>query len=225
VKRERYHHGDLRLALVGEALKLVEERGVAGLTLREVARRAGVSEAAPYRHFASKDALVAAVAEDGFQSMLARVRRALAGASADPAERLEAVGAAYVRFAVERPAHFRVMFGRDVAESHGFKGLWDAGQANFEALLHEIAAAQKAGLVAGRDRRPAARALWSALHGLAFLLVDGLLARQGLGPRGRNGVEALARQVTRALLEGLRVPKPQRGPRGARAGDVRSSRR
>ncbi len=203
-KRASYHHGDLRRALIDEALRLVSEKGVAGLTLREVARRAGVSEAAPYRHFASKEALVAAVAEEGFVAMVGRVRRALGRAPADPGARLEALGAAYVGFAVADPARFRVMFGRDVALSHGFTSLWQAAQAGFETLLHEIAAAQQTGLVAGRDPRPPARAAWSALHGLAVLLVDGLLARQGLGPTRARGVDRLARDVTRVVLAGLR---------------------
>jgi len=200
-RKRAYHHGDLRRALLDQALALAVERGPAALTLREAARRAGVTEAAPYRHFRSKEALVAALAEEGFGALLQRVRRALARAPVRPAARLSAMGVAYLRFALERPAHFRVMFGRDVARSHGFRGVGDLAQACFAELMGEIARAQRSGDVAGRDPRPPALALWSALHGLASLQADGLLERQGLA-RGR-GADALARGVVSSLWNGL----------------------
>jgi AcrR family transcriptional regulator len=202
VKRA-YHHGDLRRALLDEALRLVEELGPAALTLREAARRAGVTEAAPYRHFRSKDALVAALAAEGFAELLARVRRALARAGAAPAGRFAALGTAYVRFARDRPAHFRVMFGREVASSHGFAEVRDLAQACFADLMGEVAQAQRARAVRGRDPRPPALALWSALHGLASLQVDGLLARQGLAARGAREADAQARGVVASLWSGL----------------------
>jgi AcrR family transcriptional regulator len=204
-RKRSYHHGDLRRALLDEALALAAERGPAALTLREAARRAGVTEAAPYRHFASKEALVAALAEEGFAALLQRVRRALARAPGKASARLTALGVAYLRFALDRPAHFRVMFGRDLATSHGFRGVGDLAQACFGELIGEVARAQRAGEVAGRDPRPAALALWSALHGLASLQADGLLERQGLA-RGR-GADALARGVVASLWTGLARPE------------------
>jgi AcrR family transcriptional regulator len=202
-KRARYHHGDLRRSLIAEALGLVAEQGVAALSLREVARRAGVSQAAPYRHFANKDALVAAVAEEGYRATHRAIRRALATAPSTTVERLQAIGAAYIRYAVDHPAQFRVMFGQEVAATHGFASCWEAAQANFDELIAEIRAGQAAGSLVGEQPEAAARAVWSALHGLASLLVDGLLARQGLGPDRRHGATALARQVLQAVLEGL----------------------
>jgi AcrR family transcriptional regulator len=200
-RKRAYHHGDLRRALLDQALALAAERGPAALTLREAARRAGVTEAAPYRHFRSKEALVAALAEEGFAALLARVRRALARAPDQAAARLSALGVAYLRFALERPAHFRVMFGRDLARSHGFRTVGELAQSCFGELMREVSRAQAAGAVAGRDPRPAALALWSALHGLASLQADGLLERQGLA-RGR-GADALARGVVSSLWTGL----------------------
>ena len=200
-RKRAYHHGDLRRALLDEALALAAERGPSALNLREAARRAGVTEAAPYRHFRSKEALVAALAEEGFAALLERVRAALRRAPAAPAARLSALGVAYLRFALERPAHFRVMFGRDLARSHGFRGLGQLAQACFAELMGEVSRAQRSGRIAGRDPRPAALALWSALHGLASLQADGLLERQGLA-RGR-GADALARGVVASLWSGL----------------------
>jgi AcrR family transcriptional regulator len=201
--KRAYHHGDLRRDLLDQALALVEEKGPAALTLREAARRAGVTEAAPYRHFRSKDALVAALAAEGFQALFERTERALARAGPSPRARLGALGAAYVRLARDRPAHFHVMFGREIAGSHGFREVRESAQACFAALLREVTAAQRAGVLRGRDPRPPALALWSALHGLASLLVDGLLARQGLAAPGPRGADALARGVVESLLAGL----------------------
>src|SRR5262245_59835946 len=134
-RKRAYHHGDLRRALLDQALALAEERGAAALTLREAARRARVPEAAPFRHFRSKEALVAALAEEGFGALLERTRRALARAPRTSRARLGALGVAYLRFALERPAHFRVMFGRDVARSHGFRGVGERAQACFAVLM------------------------------------------------------------------------------------------
>ncbi len=200
-RKRAYHHGDLRRALLDEALALAAERGPSALNLREAARRAGVTEAAPYRHFRSKEALVAALAEEGFAALLERVRAALRRAPAAPAARLSALGVAYLRFALERPAHFRVMFGRDLARSHGFRGVGQRAPACVAELMGEVSRAQRSGRIAGRDPRPAALALWSALHGLASLQADGLLERQGLA-RGR-GADALARGVVASLWSGL----------------------
>jgi AcrR family transcriptional regulator len=207
-RKRAYHHGDLRRALLDQALALAAEGGPGALTLREAARRAGVTEAAPYRHFRSKEALVAALAEEGFGALLQRVHRALARAPRRSLARLTALGIAYLRFALDRPAHFRVMFGRDVARSHGFRGVGDLAQACFGELMGEVSRAQRSGEVAGRDPRPAALALWSALHGLASLQSDGLLERQGLA-RGREA-DALARGVVARLWSGLarRKEKP-----------------
>jgi AcrR family transcriptional regulator len=200
-RNRAYHHGDLRRALLDQALALASERGPDALTLREAARRAGVTEAAPYRHFPSKEALVAALAEEGFAVLVERVGRALARAQGRPRARLTALGVAYLKFAAERPAHFRVMFGRDLARSHGFRGVGRLAQACFAQLMGEVSRAQRSGDVAGRDARPPALALWSALHGLASLRADGLLERQGLA-RGR-GPEALARGLVASVWAGL----------------------
>lgn len=201
--KRAYHHGDLRRELLDQALALVEEKGPAALTLREAARRAGVTEAAPYRHFRSKDALVAALAAEGFQALCERTERSLARAGSAPRARLVALGAAYVRCARDRPAHFHLMFGREIASSHGFREVRDSAQACFSALIREVADAQRTGALRGRDPRGPALALWSALHGLASLHVEGLLERQGLAASGPRGAESLARGVVLSLLAGL----------------------
>src|SRR5262249_18397236 len=109
--RGRYHHGDLRRALIAGALALIEAKDVAGPSLREVARRAKVTYAAPYFHFRDKLELLAAVAEQGFGQLLAEVSVALAARpDASPRAKLAAAGTGYLRFAAAHAAHYRVMF-------------------------------------------------------------------------------------------------------------------
>src|SRR3954462_2425760 len=116
--RSRYHHGDLRRALLDEAVRTIQQDGIEALTLREAGRRLGVSRTALYRHFRDKSALLAAVARDGFQRFRQDLVTAWDGAG-PRRERFERMGRAYVSFAAANPSHYRVMFGefRDRCES------------------------------------------------------------------------------------------------------------
>lgn len=192
-----YHHGNLRRALIDAALTLVEREGIDALTLRAAARRAGVSQAAPYRHFADKEALLAAVAEEGFNAMVEAMRRL--GDDADgPLARLRALGLAYVRFAVEHPSHFRVMFSPVLADRSRYPTLDQAADECFALLEDGIAACQGTGDVRAGDVRDLALAAWSSVHGLAALLVDGQLAE-----RSTRSADELADAITRDLFLGL----------------------
>jgi AcrR family transcriptional regulator len=177
--RRRYHHGDLRRALLDSALALVEREGAEALTLRAAARRAGVSQAAPYRHFRDKDALLAAVAEEGFRAMTETMRRAAAPHEGDPLGRLRARGIAYVEFATGHPAHFKVMFGRGAADRSRYPSLLEAAREAFELLVAAIDDCQRAGLVRAGDPGQLALCAWSATHGLSALAVDGQLHDHG----------------------------------------------
>ncbi len=161
-RRVGQHHGDLRRALLDAALELVGEGELSGLTLRAVARRAGVSAGAPYHHFADKTALLAEVAREGFAALGAAQA---ASAHPDPGERLARLSAAYVRFALAHRTHYTVMFLTPPSEvvGPGSEALRAAAMATFEALVGAVAAAHP-GLP-----RPAAlqRALlaWAQAHG------------------------------------------------------------
>jgi len=189
-----YHHGDLPRALLDAALHIVETQGTAALTLRAAARLAGVSQAAPYRHFANKEAILAAVAEDGFRSLMAAMRRA-AGGGDGPLERLRGVGLGYVTFATEHPSHFRVMFGREMADRSAFPALRQIATETFNVVVDAISDCQRSGLVRSEEP-PADLALtaWSSVHGLSALLVNGVLDKP---------VAAVAELVTRDLFLGL----------------------
>lgn len=197
-----YHHGDLRRALIDAALDLISGEGVRALSLREVARRAGVSHAAPYRHFADKEALLAAVAEEGFRALQAAMLDRMQRAGGDPLQRLQASGIGYVLFAVQHAAHFRVMFGTARSEQPPSATLAEAGSAAFAVLTEALEAGQQAGVVRPDPVRDLALTAWSLVHGLAMLLVSGQL--QDRSPSDAE-VERLARMVTENLVRGLAV--------------------
>ncbi|MCF4128910.1 TetR/AcrR family transcriptional regulator [Methylobacterium sp. SyP6R] len=159
-----YHHGDLRRSLIAAARELLRAGGVEAVTLREAARLAGVSHNAPYRHFASREALLAALAAEGFRDL----RRVLdeAGGRAEPAGRLTALGRAYLRFADADRATFRLMFG-GVVEETAHPDLAEASGAAFATLQNVVAEREPSGLA----EREALRA-WALVHGLAHLVAD-----------------------------------------------------
>ena len=193
--RGRYHHGDLPRTLFDAALRIVETQGTGALTLRAVARLAGVSQAAPYRHFANKEAILAAVAEEGFRSLMIAMRQSIEACGDGPVARLRAVGIGYVTFATSHPSHFRVMFGRDMADRSAFPTLRQVASDTLGVVVDAIADCQRAGLV--RSEEPAADlavTAWSTVHGLSALLVDGVLERSAAD---------VAEMVTRDLFLGL----------------------
>ena len=191
---KRYHHGDLPRALLDAALHIVETQGTGALTLRAAARSAGVSQAAPYRHFTNKEAILAAVAEEGFRSLMTAIRQATA-AGDGPLGRLRGVGIGYVTFATSHPSHFRVMFGREMADRSASPTLRQVATDTFNMLVDAMSDCQRAGLV--RSEEPAADlalTAWSGVHGLSALLVDGVLDKP---------VAEVAEMVTLDLFLGL----------------------
>jgi AcrR family transcriptional regulator len=194
-----YHHGDLRRALVDAALAIVKETGAGALSLRDLARKAGVSHAAPYRHFRSREALLVALATEGFVGLGAAMEARAAGLS-DPIARFTAIGVGYVLHAVEHPGHFRVMFSRELHEGIEDPDLAAAAEPTLRVLVETIAAAQAAGLMREGDPRALAIPAWSMVHGLAMLLVDrqlDALFAEELDP------EIQARAVISVTLGGL----------------------
>lgn len=163
-----YHHGDLRNALIGTALKLLETEGVADLSLRRLAREAGVSATAPYAHFADRQAVLAAVAEAGFALLDADLGLAEeAMAEQGPAKQLTALGAAYVGFAIDHPALFRLMFGSTLADLSAVASVQEAGRATYARIDAAVARL--------RPEAAAGTACWSMMHGLAVLVLDNKL--------------------------------------------------
>jgi AcrR family transcriptional regulator len=167
-----YHHGNLRQVLLEEAAEVIRERGVAGLSLRGLARRVGVSHGAPARHFADKGALLTALATDALERFQAALLGGMAEAGDSALDRHRAIGMGYVRFAVESPAYFRLI----TSSRHLFEpdAEFDAAfQRLFETFREATIAAQQEGWGTGRDPDALLIAAWSAAHGVATLWVEG----------------------------------------------------
>jgi AcrR family transcriptional regulator len=170
-QKRSYHHGDLQAALIRTAGKMLEKEGVEALKLREVARRAGVSHNAPYRHFAEREALLAALAAEGF-GMLALAQRAAAASGG-----LRAMGEAYVQFALAHPQRFRLMFGGQISIAKHAR-LREVATKTFEGLSGALAAS----VPEARGAGDSSIAAWALVHGLAQLLLGGRIssvAKQG----------------------------------------------
>ncbi len=193
-----YHHGDLQAALLDEAAAMIAEGGAASVTMRALGRRLGVSRAAAYRHFEDKTALLVAVATAGFGRLRDRLQAVDAGAPRSSVERIRRMGEEYVRFALENPAHYRLMYGREGLGRRDVPELREAGNALFEQLVDVIQAYQDSGKIKRQDPRAQAYVAWSAVHGLASLLIDGQILTAA-------DVDGLIRQTTRTVLDGMRV--------------------
>ncbi|OMC19071.1 TetR/AcrR family transcriptional regulator [Mycobacterium sp. SP-6446] len=202
-EREKpYHHGALNSALVEASIELAREGGPDRVILREAARVAGVSHSAAYRHFADREALLDVVSRHARIELAAEMRRRVARARA-PRQRLRAVGTAYIDFALSEPGLFRTAFTSHPAtapaagQARANAGSPRDGADPFEILSDVLDQCQAAGLLDPRRRSGAEIAVWSAVHGLANLLLDGPL------PKTAAGIEFAQRQVWELIERGL----------------------
>jgi AcrR family transcriptional regulator len=213
-----YHHGHLRAALIEAALQILAEEGLPVLSVRAVARRVGVSEAALYHHFAGKSALVEAVVVDTLHQLRNTLREAMNTPPWTPLDQLKATGVAYVRFAVEQRARFQILYRPELRVlSHppsGAEGVAQgalsalsaierAGMEAYQPLLDAIVACQQVGILVPGDPLPLALTAWATVHGLAQLLVDGVVSAEILPPGTPSNALGLARIVVDQLAEGL----------------------
>jgi AcrR family transcriptional regulator len=191
-RKATYHHGDLRTALLAASRRLVREHGPALFSLREAARLVGVDPAACYRHFRDRDEVLLALAQEGFADLagvFAKLRR-----GSDPSELLLAMSHAYFAFAVARPAEFRLMFGESGVPSTDPRMRLSRVEKGPYQQLHEASAAYLAAAGSAADATELANMLWSVVHGLTRLVVDGALVL------GEDGVSALLEKLTETIL-------------------------
>lgn len=209
-----YHHGNLRTALLEQAERALAGRGADGLSLRELARAVGVSHAAPRRHFADRQALLDALAEDGFERLGRDLRSAVARAGQGFEARLAAAAATYVTFATRHGALLELMFAGKHREGPDGAALRAAAERTFAVMLALIAEGQSAGALRAGDPERVGMVLFATLQGLAALANGGMLPCEE--------VDALVGEAVEQLLSGLR---PRRaGPQRPRARSRSSSR-
>ncbi|APR82364.1 Transcriptional regulator, TetR family protein [Minicystis rosea] len=191
-----------RELLIRAAVAIAEEDGVGAIGLREAARRAGLTHGAPYRHFESRGDLVAAAAHDGFLALFARCVEKQRSAGPDPLLQFQALGVAYLLFALEHPGCFRVMFGAEAARHP--ETVRSAEAAVFSLAVNAIASAQRQGKADAGDPQELAMVAWASVHGIAVLVLDGLAQWVGLDA---SDPERLARRFTARMFDGLRPRK------------------
>jgi AcrR family transcriptional regulator len=206
-----YHHGDLRRAIVNAALEILGETQSLEFSLRELARRAGVSHNAPYKHFVDKRELLAAVSAAGFEMLAKRMASAIAGFGS-PREQLFAMLRAYIAHGVDNPALYSLMFGGYLnGPDRGRPAIELAEAEKAKSLLADVIVAGGLGRAIpenSRNERKIAGAIlacWSLVHGLTLLLADGLV-----GPKKKSA--ALGDRLVQGMLDGLAAELPSLPP-------------
>ena len=209
-EKKPYHHGDLENALIAAAVHLVETRGTGAWSVRELARVAGVSPAAPHYYFRNRHEVAAAVAEEGFLRLGVDLEKTIAETKPDPADKLVSLCLAYVTFAVNNPRLYRAMYAADLYENIEATGASSPPSQRFASLLQIkaevfglfvdlVREAQKAGVLRSGTASDLARVATSLAHGLAHEFID-----EQIG--ARIGRHKHARQVFSLMLTGLKAP-------------------
>jgi AcrR family transcriptional regulator len=195
-----YHHGNLPEALRRAAIDLAQEGKLGSLSLRAVARHAGVSAAAPYRHYASREALLASIAAEGYRMRTAATHAALLPLEGQYLEQFLEAGVQYVVFAHKHPGHYAIMSAPEIADTSCYPQLYEASLESSHILMQSIRNCQAEGLLAQADAHEIAAAAWASVHGLTSLISSGQLATLGFN---LGAPEAIARRVTRILVSNL----------------------
>ena len=211
--KARYHHGELREALIRATRQLVEERGAENFTLADACRVAGVTTAAPYRHFRGKQEILEEIASRGFDELKKRAMAMIAAKGEGTLDGIVAMGQAYVAFAVEETAVFRLMFGQQPSLKKADRVL-GTGDDCFAHLISQVARYCERNRVRG-DAQEIALILWTFVHGAASLLID--QDYEGVAP------QMDVNRLIEAATPGLLTPSPKRSkPSGKRAGSGRA---
>jgi AcrR family transcriptional regulator len=177
---KKYHHGDLKNALIQAGVEILALDGVAGLSLRKVAQRAGVSHTAPYAHFADKQALIAAISTEGYRTLYEEFVMIREKFQTDPLQQLVEAALAYVRFALTKPAQFRVTFSNAVQREEDYPSLLDITDKCLGQLISIMGACQEAGILRPGPVEGIAISVWSAVHGFTCLLIEGQISHPWL---------------------------------------------
>lgn len=172
--KETYHHGNLRKALMASAMRCVESQGVENLSLRALAREVGVSQAAPYRHFEDKIALMSALASEGFHRLANDMRAAMGDIESDPVGAFQRGGQAYVRFAQQHPQIYRLMYSMR-AEEFDDEEMVSCHDEAFTLLERTLDVGLESGAFKPLNKEAIVLASWSLVHGYAQLVIDGIV--------------------------------------------------
>lgn len=177
MKKNSYHHGDLKNALIKAGTEILAKNGVGGLSLRKVAKKAGVSHTAPYAHFADKQALIAAISTEGFRRLYEQVFAVTEQHQDDPAQQLLETAWTYLQFAINDPDQFKIMFSSVLEKEKEYPDFVAMSQKTFQQVMTIVGSCQEAGVLREGDGALTAVTTWSAVHGLIALLLEGQIPR------------------------------------------------
>lgn len=218
-EKKPYHHGDLRRQIIETVLKIISEEGLENVSMRGLGQKLGVSRTAPYRHFSDKNALLCAIAEEGYKKLSARIKDANNQLNRSPLARLRQIGIFYVEFAIENPVHYRLMFGHEILSASKTEELVKLSEDVFNGTLYAIKICQDEKLIRPLNPYIIANALWSVSHGISTLLNDGQIqaanALKGLpalvgtqADTGKADVNQILDYITDILMNGFIATRP-----------------
>ncbi|OUS40584.1 hypothetical protein A9R00_05295 [Oleispira antarctica] len=200
----RYHHGNLRLALLDAAITQIKEVGVDKLSLRGIARTVGVSQTAPYRHFKDKNQLLAEIAAQAFTELY-ECSRSVIDPSASAIANIQATGMAYLQYAIKNPEKYRLLFGSTIQNRRSYSMMVEAGEKSFQTLIDQVELGIEAGDFIPGCSLLLANTLWTQVHGSASLILDGFYQDRELPMPFDDFLKAQIMIASRALLL---QPKP-----------------
>ena len=210
-KKKTYHHGDLKNALIQAGTQIVSQEGVQGLSLRKVAQRAGVSHAAPYAHFADKQALIAAISTEGYRRLYAEISAAGQRYAGDPLRQLVEGAWAYVQFALNDPDHFKITLSSVIEKENDYPAFVEVSRQSFALVVQLVAACQAAGILDPGPSDVVAVGVWSLIHGFVSLLLENQISHKILDRYTVRELLILTlNQITRVDLRPEKFPLPDR---------------
>jgi AcrR family transcriptional regulator len=175
-RKNSYHHGDLKNALIQAGIEILSKEGVNGLSLRKVARKAGVSHAAPYAHFTDKQALVAAISTAGYEKLYAKVYDAVQHHQGDPLRQFVEAAWAYVEFALTDPDHFKITLSGVVEKEKDYPAFVEISHKSFRLVVELVEAGQRAGILNEGPADLVAVSVWGLVHGFVSLILEGQIS-------------------------------------------------
>lgn len=173
---KKYHHGDLKNALIQAGVEILAKEGVSGLSLRKVASRAGVSHSAPYSHFKDKQSLIAAITTESFRQLYDELRKAIAPFANDPKRQLTEGALAYTQFALDHTDMFKIMFSGVLEKEKDYPAYVDATRQTFGQVVEVVKACQDAGILHPAPPEVMAVSVWGQVHGIVSLALEGQIS-------------------------------------------------